>query len=275
MGRSIIKKGAAALMALTLLLALCVPASADDCFGTESSSQFYVDGSMVTPIQTEDVDGTLYGSVKAFAVIMGADTVRCAGQTVTVEFEQREIVFTEGSRLVYSDGTSIYMGTGACITVDNIMMAPLELLSRVFDSQYAVNEETGAAEITAHAGITDDLTVDEIDLLARLVWAEAGNQCMEGKIGVANVVLNRQKMPSFPSRITDIIYDRSSGIQFSPVYYGGLTHPATEECVQAVYAALEGENTVGAALFFASITDTWMSENRPLLIKLQDHYFYG
>ena len=49
-------------------------------------------------------------------------------------------------------------------------------------------------------------TEDELKLLACLVHSEAGNQSYEGKLAVANVVLNRVKSSKYPNTIEKVIY---------------------------------------------------------------------
>ena len=59
-----------------------------------------------------------------------------------------------------------------------------------------------------------ELTYDEIDMLARLVYLEAGGESYECMKGVASVVLNR--MTSTGMSLHDVIYEPN---QFSPACY--------------------------------------------------------
>lgn len=59
----------------------------------------------------------------------------------------------------------------------------------------------------------------ERELLAQLVRAEAGNQSLEGKRLVADVVLNRVRSSEFPDTITEVIYQEG---QFTVVGNGAL-----------------------------------------------------
>ena len=70
------------------------------------------------------------------------------------------------------------------------------------------------------------LTEEEMELLAKLVHAEAGNQDQVGKRLVVDVVLNRMLDKSFPSTVGGVIYQS-----------GQFTRPATfytESDMQAV-----------------------------------------
>lgn len=69
--------------------------------------------------------------------------------------------------------------------------------------------------------VCDDYIGEDLELLAALVHAEAGNQDMVGKRLVADVVLNRVASDKFPNTISGVIYDPG---QFSPVRNGSLNH---------------------------------------------------
>lgn len=88
----------------------------------------------------------------------------------------------------------------------------------------------------------------EIDLLERLVEAEAGIEPFEGKVAVAKVVLNRVQNEQFPNSIESVIYQPR---QFSPVSNGMIHRKASQESKKAVQVALkEGGNANGALYFF-------------------------
>ena len=93
----------------------------------------------------------------------------------------------------------------------------------------------------------------ELALLAAIIQCEAGGESYTGKVAVGAVVMNRVRSGSFPSTITDVIYQ---GGQFSPVASGGfssvLSSGARSDCYEAAQAALNGENPVGGCLYFNS-----------------------
>jgi hypothetical protein len=119
----------------------------------------------------------------------------------------------------------------------------------VAETEAAVTE-TAAAETEA-ASASASVSSDDATLLAALIYCEAGNQSYEGMVAVGAVVMNRVASASFPSTISDVIYQ--SG-QFTPASSGALASalssgvPST--CYDAAVAALNGENPVGSALYF-------------------------
>jgi N-acetylmuramoyl-L-alanine amidase len=95
---------------------------------------------------------------------------------------------------------------------------------------------------------TSNYSASEIDLLARLVRAEAQGESLQGKIAVACVVLNRVESSQFPDSIRAVIYQRG---QFQPVQNGAIYRPADEVSRFAVKKALsDGRNLAGKSLFF-------------------------
>lgn len=94
------------------------------------------------------------------------------------------------------------------------------------------------------------------ELLACLIYCEAGAEPYEGKIAVGSVVMNRCMSGAFPDTIVGVIYQ--SG-QFAPVASGRLSERlmlgANDDCYRAADEAMSGTNNVGDCLFFRTIID--------------------
>lgn len=94
-------------------------------------------------------------------------------------------------------------------------------------------------------------TQADLDLLAAIVYCESGNQSYEGKLAVANVILNRVEDSRFPNDIKGVVY---APRQFSPARNGRLKktlqNKAPQACYDAAEAALNGENNVEGYLYF-------------------------
>lgn len=126
------------------------------------------------------------------------------------------------------------------------------------------------------------LEEDELDVLQRIVEAEAGNEDEDGKLLVANVVLNRVDSDRFPETVTEVVFQQSKGVsQFSPVASGRIySVEVSEETVAAVERALSGEDISQGALFFAarkyasSSKMKWFDEKLTFLFRHGGHEFY-
>ncbi|HPP36614.1 MAG TPA: LysM peptidoglycan-binding domain-containing protein [Clostridiales bacterium] len=105
-------------------------------------------------------------------------------------------------------------------------------------------------------------TKSELDLLARLVRAEAEGEPYAAKVGVAAVVLNRVKSSDFPNTISSVIYEVSSNgyYQFTPVENGMINQPARQQDIDAALEALNGSDPSNGALFYFddSATNKWL-----------------
>ena len=76
-----------------------------------------------------------------------------------------------------------------------------------------------AARIAAEKAAAEAAAQADKELLASLIFCEAGNQHYEGQVAVGAVVMNRVKSGSYPDSIADVIYQ--SG-QFTPAMTGWL-----------------------------------------------------
>jgi N-acetylmuramoyl-L-alanine amidase len=118
-----------------------------------------------------------------------------------------------------------------------------------------------------------NLSKSDIDLLARIVRAEAQTEPFEGKVAVATVVLNRVESPKFPNTIKGVIYQRG---QFQPVSNGQINKPADKESIKAVYAALSDMRHIAKdSLFFYNpkiATSRWL-DSRQTVVAIGQHVF--
>lgn len=88
----------------------------------------------------------------------------------------------------------------------------------------------------------------DFNALCKIVQAEDGHDTMEGRIGIANVILNRVRSPYYPNTIMGVI---TAPGQFGPVRSGSFAAAVpTASTISAVKQAISGTNTVGNALYF-------------------------
>lgn len=118
----------------------------------------------------------------------------------------------------------------------------------------------------------------DYQVLQRIVQAEAGICDDKGKILVANVIINRVKSGRFPNNITDVVYQRN---QFSPVLNGSInTCRVTNETIDCVNRALEGEDYSDGALFFmnrrasSSSNVRWFDRHLTFVTSHGGHEFF-
>ena len=81
-------------------------------------------------------------------------------------------------------------------------------------------------------------------MLLKIVEAEAGCEDTEGRMLVANVVMNRVRNGYFPNTVTEVVYQRQDGTaQFSPVSDGRIdTVNVSQGTIDAVARVMNGED---------------------------------
>ncbi len=127
--------------------------------------------------------------------------------------------------------------------------------NRLENERKAREEEAARkkAEEEAQKRFEESLTATGIsdadfNALCKIVQAEDGHDSIEGRIGVANVILNRVRSPFYPNSIMGVI---NAPGQFGPVSNGSFAAAVpTASTVAAVKQAISGANTVGNALYF-------------------------
>ena len=122
------------------------------------------------------------------------------------------------------------------------------------------------------------ITEEDYDILLRIVEAEAGGEDIIGKLLVANVVLNRREIGFGGDTIVEVVFKKN---QFSPVTSGRIFRVTpSEETIEAVKRALNGEDQSRGALYFMSRTGSskkgirWFESSLKFLFKYGGHEFY-
>lgn len=118
---------------------------------------------------------------------------------------------------------------------------------------------------------------NEIEMLERIVQAEAGGSGYDGMLAVANVVLNRVKYERFPDTVTEVIF---ANRQFTPISDGRYyTVKVSETAKQVVQDALNGARILDEdALYFCTPTAPgkgWFETDLRKITYIAPHNFYG
>lgn len=161
------------------------------------------------------------------------------------------------------------------------------------DSLYTIAAQNGVsvAQLRAANGVWSDLilagegleiptdgsvgTQDNsraVDLLARLIHAEAGGEPFTGQVAVGAVVMNRLHDPGFPGSIAGIVF---APYEFESVSNNQIWTQPTEENYRATEAALGGWDPTGGARYFFNPgkTDSAWMWSRAILTQIGNHVF--
>ena len=144
------------------------------------------------------------------------------------------------------------------------------------DEQYVVQDTISESEVVS----TEE---DSVLLLEKTIYAEARGEPENGRIAVANVILNRKEAPEelYPNSIHDVVFDRRFGIiQFEcahddEIWAGDRVvteKDITEEIENPVMKAILGEKPIGDRTNFHRYdSETCNHENQ---IVIGNHVFY-
>lgn len=114
--------------------------------------------------------------------------------------------------------------------------------------------------------------LDELQLLARLIQSEAGQEQYEGKLAVGNVVLNRARENN--KSIENVIYEKN---QFDGINTSNFYTSPNEESINAAKEVLNGKQVLeDDSYYFVNLkiaSPSWAKE-KTFVARIGDHWFF-
>ncbi len=167
-------------------------------------------------------------------------------------------------------------------SVDGVYGSGTERAVRAFQQKngLAVDGKAGDQTLAAmglsagsgNSGGSGGASGSQVDLLARLISAEARGEPYSGQVAVGAVVLNRIKHPSFPNTLSGVIYQSGA---FTCITDGQFNQPVAESAYRAARDALNGVDPSGGAIYYfnpSTATSAWIW-SRPLITVIGKHRF--
>lgn len=170
-------------------------------------------------------------------------------------------------------------------TVDGIYGSGTERAVRAFQQKNGLTVDGKAGDQTlaamglsagggnsSNSGGFGGASSSQVDLLARLISAEARGEPYSGQVAVGAVVLNRIKHPSFPNTLPGVIYQSGA---FTCITDGQFNQPVAESAYRAARDALNGVDPSGGAIYYfnpSTATSSWIW-SRPLITVIGKHRF--
>jgi len=118
------------------------------------------------------------------------------------------------------------------------------------------------------------LSEAEIELMATVIFTEAGNQEYAGQLAVANVMVNRLLDGRWGNTITEVLYAKDQFAGTKPEYMKQAKKVGVpQSCFKAAKEALSGHNNIGDFMFFCTKKkiDYYKID---AFYELEDHIFY-
>ncbi len=105
----------------------------------------------------------------------------------------------------------------------------------------------GMVPVYGREGI-DYISLDDFELMAKTVFAEAKTEDFEGQVAVAEVILNRVESENFPDTVEEVIKQRGA---FSSWGNGSVeAAPLDDECLEAVQDAVNERIFPDSVVYF-------------------------
>lgn len=167
-------------------------------------------------------------------------------------------------------------------SVDGVYGSGTERAVRAFQQKNGLTVDGKAGDQTlaamglsagsGNSGGSGGASSSQVDLLARLISAEARGEPYSGQVAVGAVVLNRIKHPSFPNTLSGVIYQNGA---FTCITDGQFNQPVAESAYRAARDALNGVDPSGGAIYYfnpSTATSSWIW-SRPLITVIGKHRF--
>ena len=201
------------------------------------------------------------------------------GSTQTFTISSAKLKLTGKLGQLYMEANGRYLYTGEPLFAKNDRtMVPLAVLVKAMGGEIWWNPKTGITNINTGSGgcVSGNKVYNQDDLfwLSRIIYAEAGNQSLEGQMAVGNVILNRVADPVFPNTVLGVFAQKN---QFS-TYKGGklAERTPTSRSILAAKLVMDGgvvEETRGA-LYFDNSNNSWAARHKTCIAVFGGHKFY-
>ena len=200
-----------------------------------------------------------------------------SSSTVTVKSSKLSLTAKVGQPYIQANGRYLYVPEGVQM-VGGKVTVPLSVLVKAFDARLSWDAASGTVVVNRGSGAIQSgdsyYNQDDLFWLSRIIQAECGNQPLEGRMAVGNVVLNRVKNPAFPSTVKGVLSQKN---QFTTWKNGALAN-RTPNATSVIAAKLvldggEVESTKGAT-FFDSKSNSWAARNKTCVAVIGNHKFY-
>ncbi|MEJ8552983.1 stalk domain-containing protein [Tepidibacter sp. Z1-5] len=199
-----------------------------------------------------------------------------ATKSIIIDYEGKKMKLTADSDIAYIDSKEYKLDSKPFLRGGRIYI-PIRFISENLNCDINWVHETFTVDIKKESLVVSEekfeqrpYTDEEMRLLAKIIQVESGNTKLDGRLGVANVVLNRVKSDRFPNDIKGVVYQRG---QFPPAHKASFkTLKPSNLSNIAAKKALEGVNNVENCLFFNS--KPFKSKKKDLYKIINGEYFY-
>mgnify|MGYP006072934677 CR=1 FL=1 len=247
------------------------PGAEEAAQATVTTAEVVINGETMTNFRAELYGGTSYVSLYGATLALRPDAVIAWEDNQMVErAEDFELSARVGTCYLVVNGRYLYIPDGVKFDAAGDTLVPVRVLAQALG---ATVEWDGRVLLTGGGTPLESgdtyYNAEELDLIARVIMHESGNQPLEGKIAVGNVILNRVEHPSFPDTVYDVLFQKNQ-------FPGATNATPNEESILAAKLCLDGASVVPDAYWFSAVgLECWASINKDLVTVIGGHAFYG
>ncbi len=247
------------------------PGAEEAAQATVTTAEVVINGETMTNFRAELYDGTSYVSLYGATLALRPDAVIAwEDNQMVARAEDFELSARVGTCYLVVNGRYLYIPDGVKFDAAGDTLVPVRVLAQALG---ATVEWDGRVLLTGGGTPLESgdtyYNAEELDLIARVIMHESGNQPLEGKIAVGNVILNRVEHPSFPDTVYDVLFQKNQ-------FPGATNATPNEESILAAKLCLDGASVVPDAYWFSAVgLECWASINKDLITVIGGHAFYG
>ncbi|MCH5314625.1 MAG: spore cortex-lytic enzyme [Eubacterium sp.] len=231
---------------------------------------------------------TVYKTFKRFIAVFMALVILLLGAGAGI------IVYSARQEQSSTYAVSKYGSTGDEVKSIQRKLASLGYYKGSIDGIYGSATKTAVTQFQRNCGITADgicgnqtllylglggstsnstnYTSSDVQLLAKVISAEARGESYEGQVAVGAVVLNRVRHPSFPDSISGVVYQKGA---FSCVNDSNWYADVADSAKRAAQDAINGWDPSGGAIYYYNPkkTNDAFIHSRQVIKVIGDHRF--
>ncbi len=256
------------LLILSLLLSIIYVEAAEDSISLYvNEKRVYLNNDIVIR------DGRTLAPAVQVARLLGVEDISHGKAFQAIFFKtEKDQLFLAVDLKFYQLNTQIFELDSPPTVIDGQTYVPIRVIAESFGYDVGWNDETRAVVISKEGfEVEKDFlyepvkhSEDDLFWLSKIVTVEGADLSYEGKLAIANVVINRMKSSLFPNTVHDVIFQVDIHTQFPPAHKKGFKNTEPDKvAVQAATDALNGKNNVEDCLYF---------NNRPFKSKADDFY---
>jgi spore germination cell wall hydrolase CwlJ-like protein len=196
---------------------------------------------------------SLYKIGQVFQI--SADTIKMDNSLSANTIYPGQVLYVPAKKYTVKTGDTLYLIAKSY----GLPLTSLQKANDIWDNRLMPGQQIMLPGIAPEAGSDTVIpyTQAEVDLLARLIEAEAVGEIYQAKVAVGAVVVNRVQSSDWPSTITGVINQVINGYyQFTPVKNGMINQPASDDSVRAAWSALFGSDPSIEAIFYYDDSST-------------------